>query len=182
MPVAVVRTDAPGAETGPVVVGVDGSPHSDPAVAFAFEAAATRSGGLLAVHAWSDLAFGDDHLDGLIGPDQVRDIERVLLTEALGRWRDKYPQVAVTPVVVSGDPARHLLGHTAAASMVVVGYRGRGGFTDALLGSISQALIIAARCPVIVTRTSGGGTSSGNADPPDTDARSRRHDNPPPDA
>jgi nucleotide-binding universal stress UspA family protein len=170
VPVAVVRTDAAGGTAGPVVVGVDGSPHSDSAVAFAFDAAAARSVGLLAVHAWSDTAFGDDDLDGLIGPDQVRDIERTMLTEALGRWRDKYPQVAMTPVVVSGDPARHLLDRTAAASMVVVGHRGRGGFTDALLGSISQALIVAARCPVVVTRTSGGAS---------TDTRGRRDDDPP---
>ena len=167
VPVAVVRTDAPGSSAGPVVVGVDGSAHSDSAVAFAFDAAAARSVGLIAVHAWSDTAFGDDDLDGLIGPDQVRDIERTLLIEALGRWRDKYPQVAITPVVVSGDPVRHLLDRTAAAAMVVVGHRGRGGFTGALLGSISQTLVVAARCPVIVTRTSIGNI---------TDTRLRRDD------
>ena len=139
-------------------------------MAFAFDAAAATSVGLLAVHAWSDTAFGDDDLDGLIGPDQVRDIERRMLTGALGRWRDRYPQVAMTRVVVSGDPARHLLDRTATASMVVVGRRGRGGFTDALLGSISQALIVSARCPVIVTRNPGRDTA---------DTRFRRDDHPP---
>jgi len=53
-PVVIVRgqTDA---TDGPVVVGVDGSPISEAALAFAFEAAALRGAPLLAVHAWRDV-------------------------------------------------------------------------------------------------------------------------------
>ena len=52
--VVIVRgqTDA---TDGPVVVGVDGSPISEAALAFAFEAAALRGAPLLAVHAWRDV-------------------------------------------------------------------------------------------------------------------------------
>ena len=39
----------------PVVVGVDGSPTSEGAVAFAFEAAALRGVPLVAVHIWFDM-------------------------------------------------------------------------------------------------------------------------------
>ena len=54
-PVVVVRGED--RETGagrPVVVGVDGTPNSEAAIAFAYEAAAARGVPLIAVHTWTD--------------------------------------------------------------------------------------------------------------------------------
>jgi nucleotide-binding universal stress UspA family protein len=61
-PVIVVRGSGPGGSgrggsvpvEGPVVVGVDGSEGSEAALAFAYEAAATRQVPLVAVHTWQD--------------------------------------------------------------------------------------------------------------------------------
>ncbi len=49
-------------------------------------------------------------------------------------------------------PVRCLLNHAADAQLLVVGSRGRGGFSGMLLGSTSQALMYHAPCPLLVVR------------------------------
>jgi nucleotide-binding universal stress UspA family protein len=51
-----------------------------------------------------------------------------------------------------GHPARVLLDAAADAVLLVVGSRGRGGFTGMLLGSVSQHVVARAPCPVVVVR------------------------------
>jgi nucleotide-binding universal stress UspA family protein len=52
-PVVVVREQAD-AKARRIVVGVDGSPSSDKAIGFAFDAASRSDAPLLAIHAWHD--------------------------------------------------------------------------------------------------------------------------------
>ncbi len=157
VPVAVLRAGNAGARSGPVVVGVDGSPNSRQAVAVAFDAAAVRRTELVAVHAWhTDLTVEVDERSHLIGADltddQLREIERALVSEELAGWSERYPDTEVRTEVRKGDPATVLLDCSADASLVVVGSRGRGGFRGALLGSTSQSLIGHAEAPVVVVR------------------------------
>ncbi|MFI9012327.1 universal stress protein [Actinosynnema sp. NPDC053489] len=150
-PVVVVRDPAPG--DGPVVVGVDGSPVSEEAIAFAFEEASLRDAPLTAVLAWTDF-----QLDSPFGSwatvdwSQVEADQRQLLAERLAGWQERYPDVRVDRRVVRGGPARALLQAARDARLLVVGSRGRGGFTGMLLGSTSQSLVYHATCPLAVVR------------------------------
>lgn len=128
---------------GRVVVGVDGSPLSGAALGFGFEEAALRGIGLTAVHAWTgpvSTAPGD-MIPLVYDTDDVREEETRLLAESLAGWRERYPDVDVERVVVRGRPAHALVDAAAGATLLVVGSRGRGGFTGLLLGSVSHAVL-----------------------------------------
>ncbi|HEX6497462.1 MAG TPA: universal stress protein [Micromonosporaceae bacterium] len=151
-PVLIVRGDEDG--TGDVVVGVDDSAVSDHAIGFAFEEASWRHARLVAVHAWTrpvSVAPGD-MLPVVYDPDEVADEERRVLAEALSGWRDKFPDVDVEERVVRGRPSAVLIGAAHPARLLVVGARGRGGFAGLLLGSVSQAVLHHADCPVAIVR------------------------------
>ncbi|QQQ80193.1 universal stress protein [Saccharothrix sp. 6-C] len=150
-PVVVVRE--PVDERGPVVVGVDGSPVSEQAVAFAFEEASLRGAPLTAVIAWTDVL-----VDSVYGSrftvdwSQVEDEQRRILAERLAGWQEKYPDVEVTRVVLRDRPVRALLTAAVGAQLLVVGSHGHGGFAGMVLGSTSQGLVYHATCPLAVVR------------------------------
>jgi nucleotide-binding universal stress UspA family protein len=156
-PVVVMRSSAAGEvppDSGPVVVGVDGSPLSDAAVEFAFEAAAARRVPLLAVHTWADVDVAGmwAALPSTIDWDWVRTQETRVLDDSLARWLDKFPDVEVHKILERDRPVRTLLGAAVGAQLVVVGSRGRGALTGLGLGSVSQSLLHHAECPVAVVR------------------------------
>jgi nucleotide-binding universal stress UspA family protein len=151
-PVAVVHHEDPSTPHpagAPVVVGIDGSSVSDAATEVAFEEAALRGVELVAVHAWHDVnVFGFAGID--FSTMQAKG-ER-MLAEQLAGWQERYPDVKVHRMVVCDRPADQLIEQSHSAQLVVVGSHGRGGFTGMLLGSVSAALVQAARTPVIVAR------------------------------
>jgi nucleotide-binding universal stress UspA family protein len=158
-PVIVVRGPGPDRTTPspePVVVGVDGSPTSEAAVAFAFEEASLRRVPVVAVHVWRDLLV-DPTMAPLLDWDALESDEREVLAERLAGWSEKYPDVSVRRLVVQDRPARALVEESGRAQLVVVGSRGRGRFHGMLLGSVSQALLHHAHCPVAVVRPTGSG-------------------------
>ena len=158
-PVVVVRGDDPGDASrvdGPVVVGVDGSTHSEGAIAFAFAAADQRKVPVVAISSWQDTLVG---LARLYDLNVLEAEEHRLLAERLSRWSTTYPDIEVQRVVVTERPAQALVEQSQRAQLVVVGSRGRGGFTGLLLGSVSQALLHHAECPVAVVPPATGDQS-----------------------
>jgi nucleotide-binding universal stress UspA family protein len=142
-PVVVVRghwRSAGGYAPGPVVVGTDGSAGSEAALAFGFEEAALRGAPLLAVCALADAP-------GSLGGNLKLQNE---VEQAITRHEKKHPEVAVLRQVAQGGARAALLAAAHEAQLLVVGSRGRGGIQGMLLGSVSQALLHHAPCPVAV--------------------------------
>lgn len=148
-PVAIVRDGARTRPSAlPVVVGIDGSPASESAVATAFDEASTRGVDLLALY-----VAADDSTIELAGTTLAPDTSgQEILAERLAGWAEHFPDVKVRPLVTWGDPARRLLEEAETAQLVVVGSHGRTALADALLGSVSKAVVSDAGIPVIVVR------------------------------
>jgi nucleotide-binding universal stress UspA family protein len=156
-PVVVLRGNAAAAPaTGPVVVGVDGSSESEPAIDFAFEAAQQRGVPLHAVHAWKSgpvQGFRRTfHLN--VDHDAADTDQKGELTAALAGRSERYPDVTAEPVVLQGHPLSVLLDYAAkqGASLLVVGARGVGDMLEQALGSTSRGLLARADVPVAVVR------------------------------
>ncbi len=149
-PVLVARGTADPAAA--VLLGADGSPANDPAVGFAFEEAALRGVPLIALHAWHHPVSTrpGDMLPLVYDPAEIEAEETRLLAEALAGWHDKYPDLTVHRELAHTSTRKALIQATQRAQLVVVGTRGRGGFTGLLLGSVSQAVLHHAACPVAV--------------------------------
>lgn len=156
-PVLVVRERTQRETDGPIVLGVDGSVAGEHAVDFAFAEAAFRGADLVALHAWTtwnaplpappDPSEPYSNPPGALGEEEQR-----LLYEALAGHQERYPGVKVEHRVVHGNTREALIEASRSAQLVVVGTRGRGGFAGLLLGSVSQALLHHAHCPVAVVR------------------------------
>ncbi|MER8045985.1 universal stress protein [Streptomyces sp. NPDC094032] len=131
------------AGTGPVVLGVDGSPDSDKAVDVAFEEAARRRSGLVVVHAWQP---------DKDPPGTPPEAAEQLLAQATAGRADTYPDVTVRRELTDAPPREALLEASKGAQLLVVGARGRSGLAGLLLGSVSQAVMTHAHCPVITVR------------------------------
>ena len=137
-----------------IVAGVDGSPSSMSALRWAVRQAALTGAAVDAVIAWHyPVAVGGYGWapTGVGDFDFEEDAEKVL-ADAIGTASDPGSGVPVHARVAEGNPAQVLIDASDGADLLVVGSRGHGGFTEALLGSVSQHCVHHAHCPVVVIR------------------------------
>jgi nucleotide-binding universal stress UspA family protein len=161
-----------------IVVGVDASPGALLALTWAAEEVRLRLAILEMVHAYHGQALAAPlyfpSTEGLPAqatggqrpPDEppaetaedraqfeaaVRRQAEELLDGLLGQLRETVKGIDVRRTVVEDrNPADALVELSGDADLVVVGSRGRGGFSSLLLGSVSHAVVLHGRCPVVV--------------------------------
>lgn len=152
----VVVPDGPAPDArGPVVVGVDGSPASIATLAAAVAAARIRQVSLHLVHCWraSGIAALTPDPSALTSArDWEEENGRRILQEAREAAEKTDPQLTITDHLATGTASAAVLEASRAASLIVVGSRGRGGFASLLLGSVSLAILHDAQVPVMVVR------------------------------
>ncbi|MFI1979798.1 universal stress protein [Streptomyces wedmorensis] len=172
-PVVVIREPEHTTVHPPViVVGVDGSGDCRAAVSFAVAEASLRGARLMAVRAWPRplLSRGDEIEDSA---DRRR-----LLAESVAGCTESHPDVAVDHVIIRGHPVEELTRVSREALAVVVGRRGRGGYSGIRLGSTARGLLHHAACPVITVPLPGAGEAGGT--PPGAGPSRHRKDRQPP--
>lgn len=152
-PVVVVPADWPDRPCQRIVVGFDGSDHSVEALRWALDIASddTDVVALIAI----EVAPG---LSPELKRERFADVVESAEQQALAAADRADPAGRARRQVVLQDPRvafADVLGDT---DLVVVGPRGLGGLSRALLGSLTAWLVSAAACPVAVvpTRDSGG--------------------------
>ncbi len=141
-----------------IVVGVDGSPPSVEALRWAIRQAGLTGAAIDAVIAWQyPIAAGGLGWAPTAGLDDTDYGELAAKTlSAAVEEAAPPPDVTIRQVVVDGNPADALLDAADGADLLVVGNRGHGTFTSALLGSVSSRCVHHATCPVVVVRVPAG--------------------------
>jgi nucleotide-binding universal stress UspA family protein len=136
-----------------IVVGVDGSEHSDRALDWAINEARLRGAQLRLAVAWHmppTVYSGPGYMPALGSRDSFEQIAKEAADVAVKRARDA--GVEADSVVREGQAAEVLVEEGANADMLVVGSRGHGGFGGLLLGSVSAQCAHHAHCPLVIVR------------------------------
>ncbi|MTE15384.1 universal stress protein [Nocardia aurantiaca] len=144
-PFVVVRDGVPlppDLATRPILVGVDGTKISEPAIAAALDEASVRGVAVIALH--SEGSSDDPEMDAL---------DDYVLAESLAGWQERYPNVRIDRETTHIRPERSLLDLSTSTQLLVVGTRGRGGFTSRVFGSTSQSLLLSVETPIMIAPT-----------------------------
>lgn len=136
---------------GPVVVGFDDSPEAASALQWAADWSDLWEAPLVVVCAaspppplpWTPVA-------GTPAPDVLRRAARHVASRGAAEARRRHPQLEIRDLGAVGSPAAELVAMSQSADLVVVGRRTPPGRPETSMGSVSFALGMHARCPVVV--------------------------------
>jgi nucleotide-binding universal stress UspA family protein len=136
-----------------IIVGVDGSGHSQRALEWAMWEAALRHAPLtvLTVHPAIVGYFGGvvTSPGDLELTEQTQAAVKVEADQVLSRLSGPHPE-SVTVKAVHGFPVEELVSASKDADIVVLGSRGMGGFSRMLMGSTAGQVVQHAYCPVLI--------------------------------
>ncbi|WP_032406165.1 universal stress protein [Rhodococcoides fascians] len=137
-----------------IVVGVDGSGSSLDAVGWAAREAELRGAPLKLVSAYQIRALYTSFvaLPSHLGSEENARADSILTSASLVARRSVEKPDALTIMIepIVGPTVQALIEESATASMMVVGSRGNGEYFAELLGSVSTAVAVQARCPVVI--------------------------------
>lgn len=138
-----------------ILVPVDGSASAGRAARFAAALAAPTGATLTLIHVYNAPAVAQMGLEAL---DRV-EIDRVMQNVAKGSFDAARTAIGDIPAKIAthaavGYPAVEIINYAKdhSVDLVVMGTRGRSELTELLLGSVSEAVLRHASCPVTVVR------------------------------
>ena len=138
-----------------IIVGVDGSGHSQQALEWAMHEAATRQAALtvltvdpVALSAWTGAPIRSEADEP--AREHAEQAAKQAADEAAGHLTGEARPMSVTVRAVNGNPAEELISASRGADLVVVGSRGAGGFSRLMMGSVSSQVAHHAHCPVAI--------------------------------
>ncbi len=152
---------------GRIVVGVDGSKHSESAIRWAARMARGMGSEVVAVFAVAPPVYFDGGFLAPVVPPQF-DLEwrAGMKTQFEEEWCKSLRDTGVRyrAIMEDGRPASVIaqVADSVNADVIVIGRRGRGGVAELVLGSVSHELVLHSKRPILVIST----------DPP-TQARSQ---------
>jgi nucleotide-binding universal stress UspA family protein len=137
-----------------IIVGVDGSGHSQRALEWAMNEAAIRHLPLtvLTVHPAMVGYFGGSAVTTGQDKELTEEVRAAVTAEAdkvLAGLNGPHPE-SVTVRAMHSFPAGELINASKDADLIVLGSRGAGGFTRLMLGSTADQVVRHAHCPVTI--------------------------------
>lgn len=154
VPVAVVPPDAAAGRPSRIVVGIDGSSSSERALSWAVQHGRAIDAPVVAVLAWQLTSLPAPpaaQRDWAVPPlEDWEAVGRSLLEESVARALDEQERVDVERLLLHRPAAAGLLETAQRDDLLVLGDRGRGGFTRLLLGSVSRQCVEHATGPVVI--------------------------------
>jgi len=136
-----------------VLVGIDGSDHSQRALEWAAKEAALRHEPLTVFTVFQAVAgfWGGtlNYPEDEALTQGAREAVQAETDKVLAGLGDSRPE-SVTVRAVKGIPAEELINASRDAGMIVLGSRGSGGFARLRLGSVSSHVVHHAHAPVVI--------------------------------
>ncbi|BCY09990.1 universal stress protein [Actinoplanes sp. L3-i22] len=148
-----------------IVVGVDGSASGRRALRWAAREAAGPGTAVRAVLAWHWDGIETDVVTATSPEEERRQAGLVLDREVEAVIAEHGSALPIARELIEGSPAEVLTAAARDSDFLVLGSHGHSGLRHRVLGSVSEACIRQATCPVVVIPSGTGKAGTGKAEP-----------------